>query len=308
MNWLNLLIFFAIILALSIAPVFIGPFSVLLLTEILIWGLFALAFDIIYGYTGMLSLGQSVFFGLGAYGAVLSLIHLNLGLASSIFIGISLAGVFGLLIGVFVVRVGEPGFIVVTIISSLVFYLLCLDLTSITGGDDGLTVTVPHVFGNSFAHPRVNYYFVLGAVLICFFLTYLLTRSKWGRTFKLIRENPDRAEAVGYDIYKFRLYSFIISALLSGFAGALYGLTSRFASADLFHWTVSAEVVIWTLFGGAGTLVGPILGTGILLATQEIISSLLVNLYPILLGVLIILVVNFFPSGLVGSFVKLLRK
>ncbi len=307
MRLLHLLSLSILLFILVISPFYVGPFQTLLLTEILIWGLFALAFDIIYGYTGMLSLGQSVFFGLGAYGTVLSLIHLDLGLGASLAAGILLAGIAGLLIGAFVVRVGEPGFIVVTIIASLVFYLLCLDLTPITGGDDGLTVASPSIFRRSFTDPFVNYYFVLGAVAICAGLVYFLLRSRWGRIFKLIRENPTRAEAIGYNTYEFRLYAFVISAVLSGFAGTLYVLTSRFASADLFHWTVSAEVIIWTLFGGAGTLIGPMLGTGILMLTEELISSLWVNLYPIFLGLLIIGVVKFFPAGLVGSLNRIFR-
>jgi len=281
-------------------PLSIGPFQRYLLAEILAWGLFALAFDLLYGYGGMLSLGQSVFFGVGAYGAALAVLRLQSGPWSALLLGTAAALLLAALLSPLLVRVRGHGFIILTMVLALIFYLLALKLRWLTGGDDGLTVAAPTVFGFPLADPTANYYFALGIVAAHFTLARWLVSIPLGRAFVLVRENPRRAAALGYDVRAIRSIAIIISGGLSGLAGALYLLTARFVSADLFHWTVAANPLVWTLLGGAGSLFGPLLGTLLLLLAREWLSSWWSYGYPILVGILIIMVVRFAPQGLWG--------
>ena len=275
------------------APFYLGPFALYLLAEILAWGLFALAFDLLYGYAGMLSLGQSVFFGVGAYAAALGLLHSGLGGGAALFLALGVTTLLSLGLGTLLVRVRSHGFIVLTLALAVIFYLAALNLRGLTGGDDGLSVSVPLT-------PRWDYFVNLAAVVIVFGGARWLVRTPLGLALQLVRENPRRAASLGYGVGSLRLLAFTLSGLLSGLAGVLYLYTAQFVSPELLDWPTAANPLIWTLFGGAGTLSGPLLGTGILLLAREWLSSWWSYGYPILVGILIILVVRFAPQGLWG--------
>ena len=284
----------------GLLPLFTGPFWTYLLAEILAWGLFALAFDLLYGYGGMLSLGQSVFFGVGAYGGALAILRLECGPWSALMLGTAAALLLAVLLGPLLARGSGHGFIILTMVLALIFYLLALQLRWLTGGDDGLAVAAPAIFGLPLADPIVNYYFTLAIVALSFSFARWLASTPLGRAFVLVRENPRRAAALGYDVKMIKLIVIAISGGLSGLAGALYLFTARFVSADLFHWMIAANPLVWTLLGGAGSLFGPLLGTVILLLAREWLSSWWSYGYPILVGVLIIMVARFAPQGLWG--------
>jgi len=290
----------ALLLPLSGLPFLAGPFWTYLLAEVLAWGLFALAFDLLYGYGGMLSLGQSVFFGVGAYGGALVLLRLEQGPWSALAMGMGAALLLAALLGPLLARGSGHSFIILTMVLALIFYLLALQLRRLTGGDDGLAVAAPAIFGLPLADPTVNYYFILAIVTASFAFARWLVNTPLGRAFVLVRENPRRAAALGYDVRMIKLIAIIISGGLSGLAGALYLLTARFVSADLFHWMIAANPLVWTLLGGAGSLFGPLLGTVILLLAREWLSSWWSYGYPILVGILIIMVAHLAPQGLWG--------
>lgn len=291
------------VLFLALAPFLLGTYLRVFFTEMLIWGLFAMAFDVIFGYTGMLSFGQSTFFGAGAYAVALALIHARSGVGMAFLAAVATSLILAALIGYFAVRVSGHYFVIITVVFSLVFFRLTLQYKAVTGGDDGLSFKIPPLRAGalelSLYNPVVNYYFVFGIVLLSFLACRLVMRSPWGRIFVSIRENENRARLIGYDVERYKLFAFMLSGLFAGVAGALYALTFRYSNAALLHWTVSGQGILWAIVGGAGTLVGPFLGTGLLMSFTDYIGYWFEN-YQILVGALIILMVILAPRGILG--------
>ncbi len=262
-----------------------------------------MAFDLIYGYTGMLSFGQSLFFGVGAYGASLPIIYFGVNIWAALGIALITSLVISLVTGFFAVRVSGSYFIIITIIFSTVFYFMAFNLYWLTGGETGLSFKVPTLtFGAiefSLYDPAVNYYFVLAMLIISYILLRRIVNSPLGRIFKAIRENEERARFVGYNVERYKLISFVIAGIFSGFSGALYTLMFRYTSASFLGLMISANPVIWTLIGGAGTLIGPILGTVLITIFIDSISSYIQN-YLIIVGAVVIIMIILAPQGIVG--------
>lgn len=297
------LAFGAALAVLVVAPHVLSTFQRVLLTEILIWALFALAFDLLYGYTGMLSFGQATFFGFGSYAVTLGVLRWELGLWPALLLGVGVSAMVAGVVGFFAVRIRGHYFVIITVVFSLIFFFWALNWSWLTGGDDGLSFTVPGlVLGPwelSLYDPVTNYYFVLGVAVAVFLFARRLVQSPLGKVFVGIRENEDRARLLGYDVERFKLLVFVIAGALSGLAGALYSVTFRYANARLMHWTVSGDAVVWTLVGGAGSLVGPVLGTGLLVVFTDYVSAWMED-YKIIIGAVIVLVVMAAPQGIVG--------
>jgi len=297
--WLGLLA-----LGLAVVPHLLTPFQQGFLTEILIWSLLAVAFNLIFGFAGLMSLGHSIFFGAGAYGVAWSVLWFGLGLWTSMLIAVLLSVIVACAVGVFAVRVREHGFIIVTVVAAGIITMIANRAVTVTGGDDGLPFRVPALtvlhLEFSLVDRLTRYYFVLFVVLILYTLYWKLVHSTLGRIFVLIRDNEERASFIGYNVDRYKLLSFVLSGGIAGVAGMLYSLHTRYANSEFFQWPVSAEAIVWTLFGGAGTLAGPVVGTGVLLLFKEWLSRTLVHTYPIFLGAVIILTVLFAPNGVVG--------
>lgn len=290
--------------ALALAPWILNPYQLSLLLKILIWGLFAMSYDLVFGYTGLLSLGHSVYFGLGAYGAALVMLQVQPGIALSLAAGVVVGGLAAALIGLLAVRSGGHGFIIVTAVTALLFYLLAQSQRDVTGGDDGLTLgPIPlQIAGWSAgcADPGPAYLVVLLLASLSFLVLYGLVRAPLGLALRCVRENERRAQALGYDTITLKWLAFALSGGAAALAGALYALTNCHISTALFHWLVSADALIWTLFGGVGTLIGPLLGTGVFFTLREALSGVWHVGYPILVGLALLLVARFFPQGLLG--------
>lgn len=304
--------FTIVVTLLILTPLFLRSYHKRLLTEILIWGLFAMAFDIIYGYTGMLSFGQALFFGVGAYGVAISILRWNVNLWVAIGFAVVCSIAFAWAVGYFAVKVSGAYFVIISIIFSLIFFFIALDWRWLTGGDNGLTFTAPSLslgpMELSLVDSSVNYYLVLSIVVISYLVSRRIVNSPLGRVFQVIRENEERARFIGYNVERFKLISYTISGAFSGLSGALYSLTHRYANVDFLYWPVSGDAVIWTLIGGSGTLIGPFLGTGLLVIFEDYISSWFKD-YPILVGILVIAVVIGAPQGIMGLFKeKMARK
>jgi len=297
--WLGLLA-----LGLAVVPHLLTPFQQGFLTEILIWSLLAVAFNLIFGFAGLMSLGHSIFFGAGAYGVAWSVLWFGLGLWTSMLIAVLLSVIVACAVGVFAVRVREHGFIIVTVVAAGIITMIANRAVTVTGGDDGLSFRVPALtvlhLEFSLVDRLTRYYFVLFVVLVLYTLYWKLVHSMLGRIFVLIRDNEERASFIGYNVDRYKLLAFVLSGGIAGVAGMLYSLHTRYANSEFFQWTVSAEAIVWTLFGGAGTLAGPVVGTGVLLLFKEWLSRTLVHTYPIFLGAVIILIVLFAPNGVVG--------
>lgn len=282
------------------------------LAEILIWGLFAMAFDLVFGYTGMLSFCQALFFGAGAYGTAYSIFFLEAGIWTSVGFAILVAASLALLVGFSATRVSGHYFLIITVIYSVLIYLVLQSghWRWITGGYGGKPLPTPEVplgFTTlSFRNELVSYYFVASFVAAAYLVSRAISRSPAGMVFRCIRENEMKARLVGYNIEGVKLAVFVFAGALSGLAGALYSLLFRYTNLSFFEWTLSGKAVVWTLLGGAGTLVGPFIGSALYLLSSEFLSTSFSS-FPIIFGVLLILVVLLFPGGIVGYVLKCLE-
>jgi branched-chain amino acid transport system permease protein len=274
-----------------------------LVIQMMIFSIFAMGYDFSFGFTNQCSLGHSIFFGAGAYGTVICILKFKLGLIPSLAAGMATGLLLAFLLGMICVRLSEAYFVIVTAIIASVFHLLAMDMTWLTGGDDGLTVTIPSIsfgpFSSSLYHPVMNYYFVL----LCLALTYLILnkmlKAPLGKIFVSIRENEKRTYFLGYNVYGYKLIAFTVSGLFGALGGALYALTLRYASADYFSFYWSILPVVWCLIGGTGTLVGCWIGVALMSLFQYYVSAWF-TYYLLVFGVLILVILRVSNKGLLG--------
>ncbi len=274
-----------------------------LVVQIMVLCIFAMAYDICLGFTDQCSLGHSVFFGAGAYGVVLSIVWLKLGLIPAILAG-ALAGlVVGIPLGMVSVRLSEAYFVIVTAIISAVFHLLAMDMTWLTGGDDGMSVSLPKLSLGlaelSVYNPYTNYYLVFILLLGSYWLLRRVLEAPLGRVFVAIRENQKRVRFLGYHVERYKLVAYLISAVFSGLAGGLYAVTLRYASADYFGFYWSVLPIVWCLIGGLGTLSGCWVGVALMCVFQYYVSAWF-TYYLLIFGVLILVVLRVSRRGVLG--------
>jgi branched-chain amino acid transport system permease protein len=294
-----------IVLALAVAPLVLPPFWQRFLTEILVWGLLAMSSDILIGYTGMVSFGHSVFFGLGIYGAAAALLGVrppNLWLA--LVGGLGAAAIVAMFVAYFATRLRDIYFAITTLVFSQIFYVIIFTWTEVTGGENGLTfsqppLSLPGVGGVRFTAVTLHW-FVLATVTISYLLLRRITQSPFGMVLQAIRENEPRTRAIGYRVERYKIVAVMLSGLFAGLAGALYAIQNRFAAPDFVFFTVSGEVVIFNVIGGIGTLAGPIAGAAFFLLLREGLSRFFTEYYLIPVGIIFVLIVIFFPQGLFG--------
>ena len=301
-----------IFVLLILLPYFLAPFYKQLLTEILIFGLFSLGFEIIFGFTGLLNFGTSVFFGLGGYLTLLPILHWNAGIWTALLVTILVCVGFSFVYGLAISRFRSHYFVAFTIVISMVFFYIAMAERPLTGSDEGLTIRVPPVelgfIRLGFNHPMVKYYFVLGVCGLVFLLVQKFFRTPYGKAIVAVRENEDRARLLGYNTRNLKVASFTLSGAVSGLAGALYVLHLGFSSAHSFFWLWTARSVWWTIIGGVGTLYGAFVGPGVLVFFEDLVSTWSPDLYLIVMGILMILVIILAPQGIVGSIQSLLAK
>jgi branched-chain amino acid transport system permease protein len=263
-------------------------------SELFIWGLMALSLNLLYGYTGLLSLGQGVYFALGAYGAAWAVL-LNINFWGALGAGLLCACVGALLVGWVSVRASGYGFVVVTLVTALVCYLLALSADSITGGEDGMSfrspaLTVPGL-AVSVQDLSVRYYLALGAFLVGLGVVSRVIKSPLGLAFRAVRDDEIAAAFVGYNVFAIKLFSFVVAGVLAGLAGAVWAISKEFVRAGLFQpfgAFLSAQPdpdpLIAVLVGGVGRLLGPLVGTGILLGLRELFVGVWPQGYALAMG------------------------
>ncbi|NBF12563.1 branched-chain amino acid ABC transporter permease [Pseudomonas sp. Fl4BN1] len=280
--------------------------SATLASEILIFALAALACNLLLGYTGLLSFGQGIFFGAGAYCAALMMIHLHLGLFSAL-LGAALVGaLLALLVGALAIRRTGIYFVMLTLAFSQMAYFIAYTLSDWTGGDNGLlSVPRPEIrLGDtvllSLADARYFYGFVAVLFLLIFIGARRVIASPFGSTLMAIRENETRAAAIGYDTRHFKILVFMLSGAVTGIAGALYAMLLHFVPLSNIDLAMSENILIMTIVGGTGSLFGSLLGAGSIVLLGEFLSELWPR-WLILLGVILILVVVFLRGGLWGG-------
>jgi len=277
-------------------------------TEIWIFAIFGLGLNLILGYTGLLSFGQSTFFGSAAYVAGYLLKHYAINVFAALGVGIGVGALSALLVGYLCVQRSGIYFIMLTFALNQLFYFIAYQWTTVTGGEDGMPgIGRPVLFGIDFRDPLNYYIFVSVLFLISLWVMKRVVESPLGKILQAIRENEVRAEAVGYNVPRFKLLAFVIGGAFSGLAGVLYAMLFGIVPLEAISFVFSGNVVFATLIGGSGSLYGPIIGSFVFIWLSESVSVMWAR-WPLLLGVAFVIVVLFFRGGVVEAWSRLGNK
>jgi branched-chain amino acid transport system permease protein len=296
-----------------IATPFILPylgFTPTTINRILVWGLFGLGFDILFGFTGLLSFGQSAFFGTGGMVAAYLLTVLNYpDVISSLFVGMIVSAIVGYLVGLIALRRTGIYFAMITVAIAEVFFFVEFNpLSAYTGGENGLpgvpSPSLPLGFTTlQFSNDASLYWFLAFWYFVGLVLALRIVRSPVGAILRAIRDNPLRAAAVGHNIHGYKLTAFVIAAAYAGFAGGLLGIMQGFMPPDAFTFDTSGQLVMQTAIGGAGTLFGPLVGATLWLYLSDFLQTTLHlgATWKLVLGIVFVLLVCFLRHGLIGG-------
>ena len=310
----------AVALGLLIVPLVLpyAGFAPNTINQILVWGLFGIGFDILFGYTGLLSFGQSAFYGTGGFVAAYLLTNnLTSSVLGALLIGTMVAGLAGLLVGAIALRRTGIYFAMITIaIAQTFFFLENSPLSAWTGGENGLPgVPTPTFQFGSFVYQFGTtgwsmYWFLATFYFIGLVVAFRIVRSPVGAILTAIRDNPTRAQAVGHSIGRYKLTAFVIAALYAGCAGGLLGVLQGFMPPDAFTFDTSGQLVMQTAIGGVGTLIGPLFGATVWLFLRDFLQSAfaLGAAWKLVLGLVFVLLVCFLRRGLVGGLSDLIGR
>jgi len=286
-----------------LAAVFLLPLVVrhAIGSEIWIFAIFGLGLNLLLGYTGLLSFGQATFFGSAAYVAGWLLKHQGLNAFAALGIGVAVGAASAALVGYLCVKRSGLYFIMLTFALNQLFYFVAYQWTSVTGGEDGMPgVPRPAFLGIDFKDPLNYYVFVSALFLGSLWIMRRIVGSPLGKILQAIRENETRAEAVGYNVARFKLLAFVIGGAFSGLAGVLYAMLFGIVPLEAIGFVASGNVVFATLIGGSGSLYGPIIGSVVFIWLSESVSTLWAR-WPLLLGMAFVAVVLFFRGGVVEA-------
>ena len=289
------------LLAFALAAPFLGLYPVFVM-KLLCFALFACAFNLLLGFTGLLSFGHAAFFGSAAYITGWVVKSQNWTPELAILAGTVVAGLLGLVIGMVAIRRQGIYFAMITLAIAQMVYFVCLQ-APFTGGEDGLQgVKRGNLFGMlSLQSDTTMYYFVVAVFVLCFLFISRIVNSPFGQVLKMIRENEPRAISLGYQVDRYKLLAFVLSAALAGLAGAMKTLVMGFATLSDVHWSMSGEVILMTLLGGVGTFFGPVLGSGIVISLQNLLADKVGSWVTVIIGVIFVLCVLAFRKGVVGE-------
>jgi branched-chain amino acid transport system permease protein len=288
---------------LLLAAVALLPFVVrpVIATEIWIFAIFGLGLNLLLGYTGLLSFGQSTFFGSAAYVAGWLLKHYAINVFLALGIGVAVGAASAALVGYLCVQRSGLYFIMLTFALNQLFYFIAYQWTSVTGGEDGMHgIPRPEFLGIDFSDPLNYYVFISLLFLASLWIMKRIVESPLGKILQAIRENEVRAEAVGYNVPRFKLLAFVIGGAFSGLAGVLYAMLFGIVPLEAISFVFSGNVVFATLIGGSGSLYGPIIGSIVFIWLSESVSVIWAR-WPLLLGVAFVIVVLFFRGGVVEA-------
>ncbi len=287
------------LLLLLLAPFFFYP---IFLMKLLCFALFACAFNLLLGYTGLLSFGHATFFGGAAYFTAHAVTEWGFSPELGILVGVAGAAILGLVMGFFAIRRQGIYFAMITLALSQMFFFFCLQ-AEFTHGEDGIqSVPRGHLFGVLDLNNSSNmYYFVLAVFVVGILIIWRFINSPFGMILKSIRENEQRAISLGYSVARYKLGAFVMSAALAGLAGAVKSLVFQFATLTDVAWQMSGEVILMTLLGGIGTLIGPLFGAGLVVTLENYLAT---SEFPvtIITGVVFMVCVLIFRRGIIGEF------
>jgi len=273
--------------------------------NILIFGLFGVGFNLLFGYTGLLSFGHAAFFGVGSYLAGISVVHAGWPWWAAIGCGVAASALVGLLIGYLAIRSRGIYFSMVTLALAQIVYYVFYKAESWTGGENGLRgvkVEAINILGWSidFMDPLNKYYVIFVFVALALWFVSRVLNSPFGAVIEAIRENEKRAAACGYDVARAKLLVFVLSAGLCGLAGTLRALHLSIVPIDSLHYLQSGQAVMMCLLGGMGTFFGPFLGAAVFLYLEDVITNL-TRYWMGVVGIIFMLFVLFFPKGIWGT-------
>jgi branched-chain amino acid transport system permease protein len=282
--------------------------------RILVWGLFGIGFDILFGYAGLLSFGQSAFYGTGGFVAAYLLTLAGFPhVVTALFIGMLVAAVTGYLVGLVALRRTGIYFVMITVaIAEVFFFVEFSPMSQFTGGENGLPGVPTPSFNLGFTTIKFTtgwslYWFLAVCYFVGIVIALRIVRSPIGAILSAIRENPLRAAAVGHNVHSYKLTAFVIAAAYAGFAGGLLGVMQAFMPPDAFMFQTSAQLVMQTVIGGVGTLFGPLLGAAVWLYLQDFLQARLGlgATWALVLGVIFVLLVCFLRRGIIGGIADL---
>jgi len=289
----------------------IAPFAVYptFLMKILCYGLFACAFNLLLGFAGLLSFGHAAFLGTAGYVCGLMVRDVGVTPEVGILAGTVSAGLLGWLFGWLAIKRTGIYFAMITLALAQMVFFLAIQVKA-TGGEDGLQgVPRGNLFGIVDLSDNITMYYLVFAIFCFgFFVIYRTIHSPFGQILKAIRENEPRAISLGYDVNKFKLIAFIISAALAGMAGATKTLVFQLASLTDVHWHMSGEVVLMTLLGGLGTILGPLVGAATIVALQTQLADSVGSWVTVIMGAIFVLCVLSFRRGMVGELQALIKR
>ena len=293
-TYIGLLAFALVAPALGLYPVFV--------MKLLCFAIFACAFNLLLGFTGLLSFGHAAFFGSAAY--VTGWLIKTHGVTPEVGIlaGMLGSGLLGLLIGIVAIRRQGIYFAMITLAMAQMVYFALLQ-ASFSGGEDGLQgVPRGSVLGLlSLESDTVLYYVIVATFVAAFLAISRIVTSPFGQVLKMIRENEPRAISLGYRVDQYKLLAFVLSAALAGLAGSLKTLVMGFATLSDVHWTMSGEVILMTLLGGVGTFFGPVFGAGIVISLQNMLADKVGSWVNVIIGVIFVVCVMAFRKGVIGE-------
>ena len=301
-----------VLAALVVYPLVVPQYLLSLLTEVLILGIFAMSLDLILGYTGLVSFGHAAFFGVGAYVAGLVAIHLNPHVLLTLPLALLVSALTAVVIGYLSIRASGIYFLMLTLAFAQVLYAVAFKWTAVTGGSNGLS-GIPRpalglvAGGGELNDPARFYFFILAIFLLVYFGLRRLVASPFGHTLIGIRENEARMSAIGYDVARYKLAAFVIAGVIGGLSGVLNTYLNVFVSPAQLNWPTSGQVMVMVIIGGAGTLLGPVLGAGLVLLLQNLVSSQ-TERWPMIMGAVFIIFVLVARFGMIGIWDRLVAR
>ena len=283
-----------------------------LAVNVLIFGLYAMGFNLLFGYTGMLSFGHAAFLGVGSYGTGIVMVHYGWPWYLAIPAGVILASLFGVVIGWMAIRTRGIYFSMVTLALAQCVYFIFYKAESLTGGENGLRgiklETIDFLgLQIDLLNPTNKYYFLLIFVVMTLWFVSRVLSSPFGAVIETIRENEKRSAACGYDVARTKLVAFVLSAAICGLAGSLRALHLSVVPVDSLHYLTSGQAVMMALLGGMGTFFGPFVGAAAFLLIEDVVTNI-TKYWQFVAGAVFITFVLFFPRGIWGSILHWLRQ